>query len=767
MYIYPLKHSDRASLDIGGKAESLGKMIRQGLPVPDGYVITAQAFENGRLKKEAKKEFEDMLSSLSHMHNYAVRSSAVGEDGTEDSFAGAYETVLDVKVRNIEKALYTVVSSAEDERVDVYARERGTSSGGTAVIIQKYIPAQYAGVLFTADPMTANRGVMTGSFVKGAGEKLVSGDGMDGEFTIDAVRYSFKGSTELERYAKKLYRYALKISSDGVPKDIEWAVADGKVYILQSRPITTLHKNNRMLFDINDSLDGELLLSKTNVGEIFLRPVSPVTYSMLMKISDIIAIPLISAVCGQLYLNISGVCSMIMSFGVSKKRSFALIKEIAGGIPENIDIPVYRYDKKDLFRKILALIKGAGGSREYDVKKLKGNITEVSLKLIDEIRLAKTEKELSALWKEKCEPFMGGTAGVILSGLSVKSLFTTRDKLEKICGAELTDRLLSDCSENGDIESLGPLLAIEDIINGKMTREEYSKRYGHRHADEMELCMPYPYEDENFPDNVIEEYKSSGISAYKMKSEQEQRRQAAVSEFERKYPDKTGELKKLLKKYASAVYGRETIRSDALRLFCMIREYLKKAGELTGLNDDIFMLYIDEVMEYLDGRKLSAETIAKRRELYTKQLTMPNFPSMIYGRFTVDEWKGSGSPGGYYRFGETVESADKDVIVGIAGSVGQTEGIARVLKSIDEADSIEQGEILVVPAANIGWVRVFPKISAIVTDIGAPLSHAVIVARELGIPAAVSCQSASADLHTGDRIKVDGTLGRVYILDRA
>lgn len=87
-----------------------------------------------------------------------------------------------------------------------------------------------------------------------------------------------------------------------------------------------------------------------------------------------------------------------------------------------------------------------------------------------------------------------------------------------------------------------------------------------------------------------------------------------------------------------------------------------------------------------------------------------------------------------------------------------------MLACADEADTIENGEILVVPAANIGWVRVFPKISALVTDVGAPLSHAVIVARELGIPAAVSCGNASRVLKTGDKIRVDGSSGKVYIL---
>lgn len=144
-------------------------------------------------------------------------------------------------------------------------------------------------------------------------------------------------------------------------------------------------------------------------------------------------------------------------------------------------------------------------------------------------------------------------------------------------------------------------------------------------------------------------------------------------------------------------------------------------------------------------------------------MKMPNFPSMICGRFTLDEWKAAGSPGGYYRFGENAEQTGAPVITGVAGSAGQCEGTARVLKNIDDADTIRQGDILVVPAANIGWVRLFPKISALVTDVGAPLSHAVIVARELGIPAVVSCQSASFQIHTGDRIRVDGTLGKVFL----
>ena len=87
-----------------------------------------------------------------------------------------------------------------------------------------------------------------------------------------------------------------------------------------------------------------------------------------------------------------------------------------------------------------------------------------------------------------------------------------------------------------------------------------------------------------------------------------------------------------------------------------------------------------------------------------------------------------------------------------------------MLTSSNDADTVEKGDILVVPAANIGWVRVFPKIAALVTDVGAPLSHAVIVARELGIPAVVNCGSASQSLKTGDKVRVDGSSGKVFLL---
>ncbi|MGN0641580.1 MAG: PEP/pyruvate-binding domain-containing protein [Huintestinicola sp.] len=755
-YIHKLSELP-CGLDFGGKAAALDTMLKKGLPVPGGYAIASEAFENGRLRPEAEEELAELIKKLPRKKAFAVRSSAVGEDGAEDSFAGAYDTVLDIGTDQIPEAVKAVAESAENERSEIYSRSRNVRKGNIGVVIQQFISPEFAGVLFTADPLTAGTGYMSGSYVCGVGEALVSGEKCDGSFRINAVKFEYDGPAELEKYAKALYKNASKaVRIFGCPQDIEWAAKDGKMYILQSRPITTLYHNDKDRFIINDSLCGDYLLSKTNVGEIFLRPVSPATYGMICGITDFLGIPLISNVCGQLYCNISGVCSVLASFGVTREKAFAMVADIAGGIPDSKDIPLFPYDKNVLLKKFGNII--AHPSPIKKKVRMHGDVPSIinrtGIEIVEEIHGITSQKELYSFWDSRCKPFMTSALSAIVTGLSVKPLLSTHKKLEAVCGSELADRILSCRASDNAPESLGMLLAVEDVLSGKMTKAEYTERYGHRHADEMELSLPYPYEDPDFPDNIIREYKETGADVLQMKAKHDKLSREAEDEFLRKYPKKEKWLKKLLEKYSAAVCGRESIRSGALRLFCVIREYLLKAGELTGLGDDIFMLYMEEARELLSGKSGAVDKIPERKRVYTEQLAMPCFPSIIRGRFVPDEYSADGSG----------EEGTK-VFCGTAGSCGFAEGHVRRLTCADDADTIQSGEILVVPAANIGWVRVFPKIAALVTDVGAPLSHAVIVARELGIPAVVNCGNASLLLKTGDRVRVDGTKGKVFLSD--
>lgn len=413
MYIYMLsKLPCGEDYHFGGKAESLSELMKIGLPVPFGYAVAAEAFEKDGLSPEAEKELSEFLKSLPKKYRYAVRSSAVGEDGKTNSFAGAYETVLDISADKIPDAVKTVAASASDDRVRAYAENRGADTGNIAAVIQRFISPEFAGVLFTADPVCANAAVMVGNYVKGVGEALVSGDGSDGSFTINAIKYSYEGPKELKPYAKKLFTYAKKIVGIfGCPQDIEWAVSGGKIYILQARPITTLFKNKQEEFLINDSLGGNLLLSKTNVGEIFLRPVSTATYGIVNMIANVLGIPLIANVLGQLYLNISGLCLTLVSFGFTKEKAINALSELTGGIPQGLDIPIYSFNKRNLCKKILKLITGGMFRRDKTDfgKDFKNRIPEIGNEIILEIRSVSSLGALNCIYEQKCTPFLNKT----------------------------------------------------------------------------------------------------------------------------------------------------------------------------------------------------------------------------------------------------------------------------------------------------------------------------------------------------------------------
>lgn len=175
---------------------------------------------------------------------------------------------------------------------------------------------------------------------------------------------------------------------------------------------------------------------------------------------------------------------------------------------------------------------------------------------------------------------------------------------------------------------------------------------------------------------------------------------------------------------------------------------------------------MDEVLSLLSGDKAAIKHIPARRQTFEEYKALPLLPSIIRGGF--DPFKWAEDPNrrvDYYDPAVTfVSAADSEVLKGFAGAAGRIEGVARVLSNPEEGEDLKPGEILVASTTNIGWTPLFPRAAAIITDIGAPLSHAAIVARELGIPAVVGCGNATARLKTGDKVIVDGGQGVMHIL---
>ncbi|MBO4681916.1 MAG: hypothetical protein J5623_08510 [Clostridiales bacterium] len=760
--VYPFnKAPDQALPLCGGKGASLIRMTRMGLPVPEGIVITAGA---------SNEETAEALSSLSDKYTYAVRSSALNEDGSDNSFAGQYETITDVAKADLDDAVKKVRASADNARVKEYLNNANAAASDIAVVVQRFVKPEYAGVLFTADAVTGSGRKFVGNFVEGEGEALVSGQKNAKEFRIDAVKYAYTGDETMKKHACRLFKCARRIKEEmGSEVDIEWAISKGKLYILQARPITTLKRADLDTFRINGSKAGEYMLTKTNVGEIFMKPLTPATYSMLEIINNVLYLPQwLDSIEGQAYMNVSVLCSMLIAMGMKEEKAFGAVRDLVGNLPEGQTVPVFPFSGKKFRKNLWEILTGAKAKghkcrlSKAQKKEMVANFPDVCRSLISEIRELKTNEEL---YKYGCDVLAqklsdGLAAFMSASGGNIMDLFSMRKKVVKLTGEETANALLGGCL--GVIESMKPLLMLEDVISGKVTEEEFMRTCGQRAVNEMEFSEKHPYEIENYVQQAIEDYSTQGVSAHELKAKSEAEFEKALNAFVKANPSKARKVRKLIGKFAASNAFREDFRAKGVWSLCVMREWLLGVSRANNLGDDVFMLYIKEAIALTKGDRSVLANIPARKANYERYLSNPPFPNVIIGRFEPSEWLSDPKRrNDFYKSGSEVTTSSD--VKGFPGAAGKITARVRVIPDVSHIDELEPGEILVTGATNIGWTRVFPKVSAIVTDIGAPLSHAAIVAREFGIPAVVGCGNATTVLNTGDLVEVDGTAGTVTI----
>ncbi len=225
----------------GGKATNLAFLKNDGFNVPDGFCISTQINDlTQNVKREIIKKFKSLNSKI------AVRSSATVEDSRNSSFAGQFNTFLNIK--NESKLLNSIEKcwkSVKSKRAISYLKSKNLKNVKMAVIVQKMVNADFAGVVFTLDPISEKNVLI--EFVKGLGDKLVSGEVTPNSYLVDRYHYNIiKRSTNTKinnSLIKNLTKTALQIEKlYNFPQDIEFAVKKNQIFILQSRPITTLHK---------------------------------------------------------------------------------------------------------------------------------------------------------------------------------------------------------------------------------------------------------------------------------------------------------------------------------------------------------------------------------------------------------------------------------------------------------------------------------------------------------------------------------------------
>lgn len=799
---------------VGGKAAALHTLDEFGFNPPDFFVISSDAFQmtdsGAFAKRGLKTQITNSLKSLGK-GPFAVRSSARQEDGIEHSHAGQFDTYLNVPASKVFEAAQNVWHSGFNETVEKY---RQLKSGGEreapSIIVQKMVDAKLSGVAFSADPVSGNRSHVVISAIEGLGERLVSGeaDGEDWIINHDGSIFSKPAPTKAltPKQAKQIADLAIKVESKfGTPQDIEWAIDNDALHILQARPITT-----SLAAKAND--DQQLtIFDNSNIIESYPGLVSPLTYSFAQHvysrvyrafvkllgvrnetISTNAAVfdNMLSRVDGRVYYNlVNWYRALALLPGFSLNRSYMeTMMGVSEPLPKEVTENIGPPPAKGIFKALEYLKLGAVGlgllwhavwlpiTRKRFYNRLnKALSSDLDLSKAGSSQLAAEYRIVENTLLDKWD------APLINDFLCMIAFGASRKKLEKWLGDTGLEVHNDVMIGQGDIISAEPAQRIakmgqmvkaagikDAIINDGMRAldghpeilnevNSYIEKFGDRCTEELKL--------ESIP---LSEDPTTLLFAIAASAGRDTHNNHVSSD-----PDWTAlfpqdpfkrAIASWMVSWAKArVRDRENLRFERTRVFGYARQIFLAIGrefaakDLIASQRDVFFLTKNEVLGAIEGFGLSPDLksiIEMRKSADVDSQTRNDPPERIEVRgpaiAIASSWEA-----------DTHDIQDNDKIkFGTACSAGQVVAKARVIRD-PRSEKLEPGDILVARHTDPGWIAVFSNASAIVVERGSLLSHSAIVARELGIPCIVGLKGATNWIKDGETLKVNGATGQV------
>lgn len=725
--VVPLRHAH--VLDgCGAKAVRLGRLMEAGLPVPDGFVVRAGVFYGDRISDEARAAILDAHRELGAAR-VAVRSSGVNEDGADKSYAGVFESILDVEATRLEKAIQDVARSWQGARVDAYSREDAESGG---IIVQAMVPAAWAGVLFTEHP--GESGTCAIEMVEGLGDELVSGRRQPQGYRLGRLSGRVLESQRPPIDVAPLYALGRRVEAlFGAPQDVEWAWADGRFLLLQARDVTRFSRlgqderalrereRHRLLGILGDSPADEAVLVQNELSELLPEP-TPLSLSLMEALWD--------------------------HDGAAQRACSAL------GIP---------YETSPDSRPLLVT---AFGKLYVDERESRRRLARGPSALAA-FQLARSADRMEEAWRDEHRPKALSAArldaAVDLGRLDLAELvplFRERSRRfvqEDYARAEeinvAADVYLKTAIRGLERRGLDaaeqlshvPATVVHEAAEllGRLGRREiqageFLAHSGYRAPHDWELSTPRYSEDDEL---VASMAKRSAANAPR----------AASARVPLGHRVLDLAVERALRWQAL----KEDAKHVALREVAFLRRLLLAIGEQTGFGERIFLLRLDEVARLDDAawRGGRALEILGARADEREALACVRLPSRLCAA-TLEQLDLQ-SPGAIPR--PVPSGALRGTRVsGTSGVIGR----ARVLRDAEEISSFQDGEILVARFTDPTWMPLFPRARAIVTEVGGWLSHAAIQAREYGLPAVVGVRGALDAVRTGDvvRLAPDGTV---------
>lgn len=779
--------SEAASFESGGKARGLAQLMDMKLNVPDGYVLIPEAGEDWKVELEA------FLVS-NYPGTVAVRSSALAEDGESSSFAGQFESVLNCSTKEeIVAAVETCMHSASQERVGSYSEHFQMEQASIfPVVIQQMISSSKSGVIFTANPVNHRTDEWMINVTAGLGEDLMAGTAEGEQVLItrngDIIE---KGQLLDEGQIDQIFQDARRIQENfGRPMDLEWAIDDsGELFWLQARPITTLKKVHP------NELDGGLfshneVFTRANIGEMMPGPVTPLTYSVFGRAIEV-GLQDFYVACGALkefsddwiyfrmfynhiFFSMTRLVDISEAVLMNKKENveFAIMGDMLGDTFGDYRpvkpkaFPIRLWNQIRQFRYLSEGVKRTKKLEEladtFALKKCKN-----PLELYREISLSLPVVN-EAYSHHYCASSQSGTYQsvimAILSGGSDKPdisqyrdaafLMSDLEDVESADVVKAIDLLYEWYKDDGEVmdwltsvskENKSPKVAefhehLDDLI----------KKHGHRCVREGELREKSWSEEPEKLYNLIRKRFQGGDRLKASRTSYEEHRALVLSGMT---GIKGSILSRMLKPARAAVARREFTKSMAVKVQQKVKKaYLSLAEMMVarGLLEDIdqvFFLSHDELGRYLESKESSWQDLARERRIL--------FPDSFSIKFDVVS-QGFPEP---LSDDTKVLKIDGDTVKGLPVSAGSVEARIRLIEKLEDADSLEKGEIMVCQYTDVGWTPYFSLASGLITEIGSPLSHGAVVAREYGIPAVVNAKGALGFFKNGEKVILDGATG--------
>ncbi|HDR4866942.1 TPA: phosphoenolpyruvate synthase [Bacillus cereus] len=850
---------------VGGKGLNLGELSNiQGIQVPEGFCVTTVGYEQaigkngafqtllnqlamlkieerdriGEISKQIREVIMaveipvDVVESVAHYlshfgdeHAYAVRSSATAEDLPYASFAGQQDTYINIIGKeNILQHIKKCWASLFTDRAVIYRMQNGFDHNQVSicVVIQKMVFPEASGILFTADPITSNRKVLSIDASFGLGEALVSGLVSADNYKVKedeivekviatkklAIYGRKEGGTERKKIAPnqqkfqtlteqqilQLARIGRQIEAYfGCPQDIEWCLVDDTIYIVQSRPITTLYP----IPEVNDG-ENHVYIS---VGhqQMMTDAMKPLGLSFFLLTTSA---PMCKAG-GRLFVDATQRLAspasrdyLINTLG----KSDPLIRDALTTVIERenfIELLSDDEKEKDLSKKVPPassqpqpendpeIVTNLIKNSESSIEELKRNMqTKSGVDVLDFI--------LEDIQQLKKVLFNSQSIAIIMAGMNASSWIN--EKMEQWLGEKNAADVLSQSVQHNITSEMGlALLDVADVIRpypeviaylqhveddsfldeliqfkgGEKVRDAigaFLSKYGMRCSGEIDITKTrWSEQPATIIPMILNHIRDFEYGASKRKFEEglqeALKKEEELLERLQHLPDgeqKVEETKRMICNLRNFIGYREYPKYGMIhRYFIYKQALLKEAEKLVQNNvlneiEDIYYLTFEELYEVVRTNKLDYKIIHKQKNAYKlyEKLTPPRV-------ITSD---GEIITGKYKR-----ENLPAEAIVGLPVSSGVVEGRARVILNMEDAN-LEEGDILVTAFTDPGWTPLFVSIKGLVTEVGGLMTHGAVIAREYGLPAVVGVENATKLIKDGQRIRVHGTEGYIEVL---